>query len=410
MATSAFACRACDSTRVALLLDMGRLPLADAFVEPDHGDADQVEENLSLAMCEECGLIQIREEVPREKLFSSYLWVSGTSETAARHAAWLSRRLRERHHQPPRTFLVEVASNDGFFLERYRDVGGFDVLGVDPSNLAREADERGLPSIRDFFGRAVAERIRTERGPADVIVARNVLGHASALQDLVCGIHTLLAPRGVFVLEVPYAFFLRAEVQYDTIFHEHYSYPTVGSVANLMGRFGLKIAEVSFVQMNGGSLLCEIVHEDSPRPRNDQASLDFEAIIELNVPRGWVRFADAVAAQRAAFVDLLSRLADEGRTVVGYGAAAKCMTMLNYCGISSRLVPVFADANPRKQGLLCPGVRIPVVPPAELMERQPEYVLIGAWNFKDEIKQFLREKMGYRGRFIVPLPMPTIEE
>jgi SAM-dependent methyltransferase len=323
---------------------------------------------------------------------------------------WLSGRLRERHRRNPRPFLVEVASNEGFFLEHYRRVGGFDILGVDPSNLAAEADQRGIPSIRDFFGRAVASRVRRERAPADVIVARNVLGHASALQDLMGGVKDLLAPAGVFVLEVPYAYFLRAEVQYDTIFHEHVSYFTVGSVANLMLRFGMKVTDVSFVRMNGGSMLCEIVHEDSPVPRNDQAMLDFEETIDLNAPRGWKRFAVAVEAQRAAFVALLKRLAADHKKVMGYGAAAKCMTMLNYCGVSTDLISVIGDANPRKQGLLCPGVRIPVVSPADVMAQAPDYIMIGAWNFKDEIIRFFREKMGYRSRFIVPLPMPTVEE
>jgi SAM-dependent methyltransferase len=353
--------------------------------------------------------VQIRDEVPREKLFSSYLWVSGTSQTARQHAVWLSERLRARHHASARPFLVELASNDGFFLQHYRDVGGFDVLGVDPSNLATEADRRGLPSIRDFFGRAVADRIRRGRGAADVIVARNVLGHASALQDLVCGVKELLAPSGVFVLEVPYAYFLRAEVQYDTIFHEHISYPTVGSVASLMRRFGMKIADVSFVQMNGGSMLCEIVHEDSSRPQGCQSMLDFEAIIELNTPAGWRRFAATVEAQRTAFVALLRGLAAERKKVVGYGAAAKFMTMLNYCGVSTDLIAAVGDANPRKQGLLCPGVRIPVVSSADLMAQHPDYVVIGAWNFKDEIVRLFRETLGYRNRFIVPLPMPAVE-
>jgi novobiocin biosynthesis protein NovU/D-mycarose 3-C-methyltransferase len=408
--TSPFACRACDATSTSVLLEMGRLPLADAFVASADATDDRFTETLTLVMCDACRLVQIREEVPRDKLFRSYLWVSGTSETARRHAAWLSERLRARHHRQPRPFLVEVASNDGFFLEHYRRVGGFDILGVDPSNLALEADQQGIPSVRDFFGAAAAGRIKVERGPADVIVARNVLGHASALQDLVGGVKQLLAPDGVFVLEVPYAYYMRAEIQYDTIFHEHLSYPTIRSVGTLMRRFGLKITDISFVQMNGGSMLCEIVHETSAIPRNDQAMLDFEESIDLNTPRGWRGFAAAVEAQRDSFVALLERLAAERKRVAAYGAAAKCMTMLNYCGVSTNLISVIGDANPRKQGLLCPGVRIPVVSPAEVMARDPDYVMIGAWNFKDEIMQFFREKLGYRSRFIVPLPMPTVEE
>lgn len=407
MSLARFTCRACNNPGGVILLDMGRLPLANAFVSSESMTDDQFTESVALVMCDACRLMQLREEVPRERLFTSYLWVSSTSATAKSHAQWLSARIAARHHCKDKPFLVEVASNDGFFLEYYRNAG-FDILGVDPSNLAEEANQRGLTSIRDFFGIKAAERIRRDRGCADVIVARNVLGHASELQSLIAGVKSLLTASGVFILEVPYAYFMRNEVQYDTIFHEHISYPTIASVANLMGRFGMKIADVTFVQMNGGSMLCEVVHQDSARPRGDQALLDFEDIIELNKPSGWEHFATAVAAQRAAFLALLKELSAVGKRVVGYGAAAKCMTMLNYCNVTSDLIAVIGDANPRKQGLLCPGVRIPVVSPEEMITHAPDYIMIGAWNFKDEIMRFFREKFDYRNKFIVPLPMPTV--
>jgi SAM-dependent methyltransferase len=403
-----FTCRACDSTNTTLLLDMGRLPLANAFVNSPDATDDHYTEYVRLMMCERCALVQIRDEVAREALFSSYLWMTGTSSTAAAHARWLSARLWTRHARGRRApFLVEVASNDGFFLEHYRQAG-FEILGVDPSNLAAEADQRGLPSIRDFFGRAIAARITRERGQADLIVARNVLGHVGTLQDLVGGFADLLAPDGVLVIEVPYAYFLRADVQYDTIFHEHVSYPIVTALSNVLRRFSLKITDISFVAMNGGSLLCEIVHEQSPTARNDQAFLDFETLSELNRPAGWRRFARTVEAQRAALLQLLRTLASEGSKVVAYGAAAKFMTMLNYCGVRPDLLAAVGDANPRKQGLLCPGVRIPVVSPTELLAMEPDYVLIGAWTLKDEIVRVFRDELGYKRRFIVPLPMPEV--
>jgi novobiocin biosynthesis protein NovU/D-mycarose 3-C-methyltransferase len=402
-----FACRACDSTDTSVLLDLGRLPLANAFVSDETDMQDQFTESLALVMCSECRLIQIREEVDREKLFSSFLWVTATSQTTKDYAVWFSTRARERYLASAGKFLVEIASNDGFFLEHYRS-DGFDVLGVDPSNLAEEADGRGLPSIRDFFGKAVAERIVRERGPADVIIGRNVLGHVSELQDLVAGIQLLLAKDGVCLIESPYAFFLRNEVQYDTIFHEHLSYLTVRSVANLLARYGLKITDISFVAMNGGSFLFEIAHESSSRRRADQSAIDFEELIGLNRPEGWKDFSEAVQSQRSSLRALLEKLAHEGKRVVGYGAAAKAMTMLNYCGITRDLLCAMGDANPRKQGLLCPGVRIPVVSPQELMALAPDYILIGAWNFKDEIMHFFREQMNFHGQFIVPLPVPKV--
>ena len=407
IAGKVFACRACDSTSTTVLLDLGRLPLANAFVKSPGDDDDLFRENLTVVMCDSCHLIQIRDEVPREKLYSSFLWVTATSQTTKDYARWFSTRLKDKYQKKAGSFLVEIASNDGFFLEHYRE-NGFDILGVDPSDLAEDAARRGLPSLRNFFGMAVAERIVQERGHADVIVARNVLGHVDQLQDLVGGMKHLLAEDGVCLIESPYAYFLRNETQYDTIFHEHVSYLTVGSVSNLMERFDMKLTDITFVPMNGGSFLFEIVHQASPLERGDGTMIDFEEIIQLNKPGGWKDFADAVANQREMLVSLLRDLAAKGKKVVGYGAAAKSMTMLNFCGITTDLLRVMGDANPRKQGLLCPGVRIPVVSPGELMKCDPDYIMIGAWNFKEEIIRFFKEKMGYRNKFIVPLPLPKI--
>jgi len=405
--TNVFACRACDNTRTTVLLDLGRLPLANAFVKSHSDDDDRFRESLTVVMCDSCHLIQIRDAVPREKLYSSFLWVTATSQTTKDYARWFSARIKERYQKRAGRFVVEIASNDGFFLEHYRE-DGFDILGVDPCDLAEDAARRGLPSLRDFFGMAVAERILRERGHADVIVARNVLGHVDQLQDLVAGMKHLLAENGVCLVESPYAYFLRNETQYDTIFHEHVSYLTVGSVTNLMARFDMKLTDITFVPMNGGSFLFEIMHQSSPVGRGDRTMIDFEEIIGLNEPDGWKDFADAVANQRDMLVSLLRDLAAKGKKVVGYGAAAKSMTMLNFCGITTDLLSQIGDANPRKQGLLCPGVRIPVVSPGELMKCDPDYIMIGAWNFKDEIIRFCKEKMGYRNQFIVPLPVPKV--
>jgi SAM-dependent methyltransferase len=402
-----FACRACGSTSTSLILELGALPLANAFVKDASDDADRSRHELTLVMCESCRMLQLQQVVHRDALFGTFLWVTATSETTKQYAQWFSGRVTERHYAADRRFLVEIASNDGYFLEHYRS-HGFEVLGVDPSNLAEEAAARGLPSIRDFFGQDVAQRIRRDRGPADVIVARNVLGHVSEIRDLVAGMKHLLADRGVLLIESPYAYFLRNETQYDTIFHEHLSYLTVTAVSNLMRQFGLKLTDVTFVPMNGGSFLFEIVHEASDRPRGDASLLDFEAIISLNTPAGWKDFAEAVEHQRRSLVEMLRTLAAGGKTVVAYGAAAKFMTMLNYCGITRDLVAAVGDANPRKQGLLCPGVRIPVVSPDDLMRHKPDYVLIGAWNFKDEIMRFFRDTLQYRNKFIIPLPLPKI--
>ena len=191
-------------------------------------------------------------------------------------------------------------------------------------------------------------------------------------------------------------------MQYDTIFHEHLSYLTAGSIAQLMASVGMKVTDVTLVRMNGGSLLCEVVHEEAAVPRGDQSLIEFENFIGLNSPAGWQGFAGRVRAQREAFLAMLGHLRTQGRRVVAYGAAAKCMTMLNYCGITTDLVAAIGDANPRKQGMLCPGVRIPVVSPDALLEMRPDVIVIGAWNW-DEIIRVPRAG----GGVLVPLPVPV---
>jgi SAM-dependent methyltransferase len=321
--------------------------------------------------------------------------------------AWLAERLAGRCAPARGKFLVEMMSNDGVGLEASRQAG-FDVLGVDPSNVAAEAEARGLPSVREFFGVQLAERLRAERGPADVIVARHALAHLSEVRDLLAGVRLLLRPGGVFLVEVPYALMLREEVQYDTIFHEHPFFWTVASLRTVLGRHGLRLTDLAFVPVNGGSILAEVRHEGAAEAPGLQAVLDLEGVLRLNQPEGWELFARRVHDQRDGLRRLLGDLAGDGATVVGYGAAAKFMIMLNFCGITPELVRQVGDMSPRKQGLLCPGVRIPVVSPETLMESAPDYVLIGAWNLRDEIIRFFREKLHYRNRFVLPLPTPRI--
>lgn len=390
-----------------MLLDLGSVPLANAFCTGEADNADEFRAPLSLVMCDGCRLIQIRDLVPREQLFRSYLWVTGTSAAASDYAAGFASRLRERHLGRRGKTLVEIASNDGFFLSRYRDAG-FDILGVDPSDVALEADRSGLPSIRDFFGRRVADSILSTRGPADVIVARNVLGHSEKLQDLLEGVVRLLSGRGCFVVELPYAYFIRNELLYDYIFHEHVSYMTVHSLSQLGERYGLKIIDITFSPLNGGSVVVEFVRAEDSSPRADPSLLAFEDHVSLNRPEGWAQFSQAVQAQRRDFMALLNELGQQKRKVVGYGASARCMTMLGYCGVTRRHLSAIGDTNPKKHGLLCPGSRIPVLSPDQLMALRPDYVMIGAWNFKDEIIRTLKQRYGYSGRYIVPLPKPVV--
>ncbi len=380
--------------------------MANDFVSAENQNADQERVPLNLVMCNKCNLVQIKEIVPPERMFRNYLWVSGTSATLQKYAADFSAKLAQNYLNGDQgNFLVEIASNDGTMLAACQQ-HGFDVLGVDPSSVAAEANENGIPTVNDFFGLDVAERIVAERGQANVMIARNVIGHVAEPVDLVRGIKALLDPAGRCIIESPYAGLLREEIQYDTVFHEHVCYFTIGSLSALLQRAGLRILDLSFSPMNGGSFVAEVAHENIQGRSGAQPVIDLETITKLNDPKGWDVFSHRAQAQRRDLRDLLLSLKQAGAKVVSYGAAAKFMTMLNFCDIGNDLLVCVGDANPRKQGMSCPGVRIPVVSPEELMAEDPDYILIGAWNFRDEIIHQFRKQHGFKKGFLLPLPVP----
>jgi len=396
-----FECRLCGATEPETVLDLGDLPLANAFVDPTADDApDGPRFPVALVMCAACRLLQLREPAPRSHLFDEYLWTTGTSSTAVAHATALAAHIAGLR---PDSFLVEVASNDGTFLRAFA-AAGLQVLGVEPSNLADEATAAGLPSLRSYFDGAAAARIVEEHGQASVIVARNVIGHTDDLRGLLEGVDRLLAPDGVLVVESPYALLLSAQLQYDTIFHEHVSYFTLTTLTAALRSIGLEIVDVDMVGLNGGSFLCTATRGGRPATGG---ILALEAQLLLNEPNGWWDYAARVEQQRDGLLAAIDEIRADGGHLVGYGAAAKTMTMLNYCGIGPDRIGRFADANPRKQGLLCPGVRIPVSSWAEVAASNPSHVLVGPWNLQAEIVASLRAG-GFDGAFVVPLPVPRV--
>jgi SAM-dependent methyltransferase len=407
MTESEFECRLCAGGRCHVMVDLGDLPLANAFVSSPSDGADLAREPVTLVMCEDCRLLQLRHVVPPERLFENYLWTSSSSAAAHDHTLWLSRTLADRH--PPSAYprVVELASNDGLLL-RHLARAGYDARGVEPSNLADEATAAGLPTVRAFFGREVAASLVADGGQADMVVARNVIGHVADLRGFLAGVAELLRPDGLFVVESPYAGWLRNELQYDTIFHEHSSYLTIATLCEALERNGLAPVRIGFVPMNGGSFLCEARRiDDGARDVALSPLLELERVSRLNDPSAWAWYGAAVNQNRRLLRELLGNCADGGATIAAYGAAAKTMTLFNVCGIGPDMVRMIADGNPRKQGLLCPGVRIPVVSPDELLASSPDLVLIGPWNLANEIVGQLRGR-GYRGRFAVPLPVPHL--
>ena len=387
-------CRVCAS-EIRNIVDLGHVPLANDF------DSKGASYPLLFGICGSCGLLQIEYDVPPEEMFCDYPWVAGTSRTAQEYARTFAKRVSDDIGNR-QTFALEIASNDGLLLEELR-AAGMSAVGVDPSSAADIANGKGLTTYREFFGTAAARRVVSDHGFADVVIARNVVGHVKDPVDLVLGIDEVLSEDGVVYVESPYAGLLRDQLQYDTIFHEHCSYFTITTLAALLGRIGLKIASLGWAPMNGGSFVVKAARNLESHSESALAAIEFEKITKLNVPEGWKTFEAEVDRQ----IYELHRLLALHGPVAAYGAAAKFMTMLSVCGITSEKISMVADDNPMKHGKRCPGTDIPVVSCAELVSRQPSYVLIGAWNYEAEIMQRLTAA-GYRGQFISSLPIPRV--
>jgi SAM-dependent methyltransferase len=399
-------CRLCGGTGLRKVLSLAPIPLANAFLTREELDSVQPRFPLDAWLCESCGHVQLLDVIDSRVLFEHYVYVSGTSPTFVHHFEQYADYVLGRFALPAKAFVVEIGSNDGTLLKFFRDRGRR-VLGVDPALEISEATRRlGIPTITGFFTPGLAESILAEHGHAEVIAANNVLAHIDDLDSVMRGVARLLAPSGVLVFEVAYLADLVEKILFDTIYHEHIDYHSVGPLIPFLARHGLQLIEAIRVDTHGGSVRCVAQRKGGPFPvgASVSAALRLEEEMGLKRPETYVAFASKIEKLGKELVTLLRTLAAQGKRIAGFGAPAKATTLMYHLGITPEMIEFIVDDSPLKQGRFSPGMHIPVLPARAIYERRPDYLLILAWNFARPIieKHAAFAKAG--GRFIVPLP------
>lgn len=388
-----------------MVLSLGQMPLANALVRAEDAGTPDARFPLELVFCTGCSLLQITETVPPEILFRDYRYFSSFSETMVKHARAIATRLVTERKLGPNSLAAEIASNDGYLLKAYVDAG-VPVLGIEPArNIAKVAEEKGVRTIAEFFGKELAERLAAEGKRADVLHANNVMAHVPDINGVVAGIKAFLADTGVFVTESPHVVPMIDHVEFDTIYHEHLFYYSLTAQKALYERHGLAIVDVEKLPIHGGSIRTFVQHAGAAKPSAAvEKLLEEEAKWGVASVAAYRSFADRVASLKTTLTSMLADLKKQGKTVAAYGAAAKGTTLLNHFGIGKDVLDFVVDRSTEKQGRLVPGVRLPILAPEALLEKKPDYVLLLTWNFADEI---LAQQKPYRdggGKFIVPIP------
>lgn len=403
-------CRTCGHDDLKTILSLGYTPLANALLtEEKLGQPDDTYP-LDLVFCPICTLVQITETVPPEKLFRDYVYFSSFSDTVLRNAKNISERIMSNRKLDEDSLVVEIASNDGYLLKNYQQ-SRIPVLGIEPArNIAQVAKNKGINTLSEFFNESLARKLRKQGKQADVIHANNVVAHVADLHGVVAGIATLLKPDGVAVVENHYIKDLIDHVEFDSIYHEHLCYYSVTSIEHLFRKHNLDLVDVELIPIHGGSIRVFFQRQDGSHTMKESGVERVERVIKKEDAWGvdqfgfYRDFGQKVEMLRRSLLDLLRKIKREGKRIAVYGASAKSTTFLSYFDIGSETVDFVVDRSTVKQGYYTPGTHLRIYSPEKLLEERPDYVLLLAWNFMEEIMEQQREYRHQGGQFIIPIP------
>ena len=403
-------CRTCGSKNLKLILDLGKTALVNDFLKPEEVANYKISLPLRVVLCTDCSLVQLADTVDPKILYSHYAYVTSTSKTMDTHLNNMMTHLLSTARLGSGSKVLEIASNTGVFLKKFKE-RGCEVLGIEPAgNIADVALATAIPTRKEFFNASNAKKLKGEWGTADLILGRHVFAHIDDLRDLVAGLEAVSHAGTLIAFEVPYIVDFFEHTEYDTIYHEHLSYISVTAIEALVKDSSFMLSRVDHYPIHGGSILFHLRHRASQaRPHASVAqAIENEKQMRLSEPATWKGFAQCVGHIRTELPILLRKLKSEGKRIIGYGASAKGNTLLNTCGITTRELDYIIDNTPFKQNKIAPGSWIPVRPPEMLLKEQPDYALLLAWNFAPEIIARETEFQKRGGRFIVPIPEPKI--
>ena len=400
-------CRFCNIKVEHLFVSLGSSPLSNSYLTEEQLHKMEPFYPLDVYVCENCFLVQLDEFESPENIFSEYAYFSSYSDTWLKHAKDYADKMTERFGFNTHSFIIEIASNDGYLLQYFIEKG-IPILGIEPAvNVAETARQKGIPTETVFFGTETAKRLASEGKYADLLIGNNVLAHVPNLNDFVAGLKIILKPRGITTMEFPHLMKLVDEVQFDTIYHEHFSYFSFLTVKKVFNAHGLTLFDVEELPTHGGSLRIYACHADDKSKEVSQRITELEKQ-EINAGytdiNFYLHFSEKVKSIKRNIMKFLIQAKENGKTIVGYGAPAKGNTLLNYCGIRNDFLDYTVDRNPHKQGLYLPGSHIPIESSDRIKKTKPDYVLILPWNIKDEIIEQISYIREWGGKFVIPIP------